>query len=86
MGILAAGIVGYLVLIVAGDELLARVAPGSPPPAPGERIALGYAVGAGAVSLLLFWGSLIVPGAVGVAWVTLPVATLVFLRRESGSW
>ncbi|MBI3723466.1 glycosyltransferase family 39 protein [bacterium] len=85
---LAAALLGYAVILALGDSVARLLLPregGEREDACG-RLALAFSLGAGAVSLLLFWASLLVPGRVGAAFVLAPSLALVAAQRSPREW
>lgn len=86
METLLAAFVGYACILAIGDSLTALLPRDGGKSGGGERIALAFALGIGAVSLLLFWGSLVRPGGAGIWWVLAPTIGLLVLRWPPWRW
>jgi hypothetical protein len=68
-------------ILVAGDSVTTLIWAGSRGPTGAERAGLALAFGIGAVSLFLFWGSLVAPGSFIVWWAVVPTLVLGGLAR-----
>jgi hypothetical protein len=79
-------ILGYFVIGVAGDSVVALIWSNAVRPRGAERIGLAIAFGVGAVALFQFWAALIAPGSLSIWLVILPTLVLLLLRRTPRSW